>query len=67
MICWRHVGMAPTMHAMHDMMLSGVVNVPTVARVGPANIQTSVSDFLGKQIDQAWACIPEKYLKCAQI
>jgi hypothetical protein len=33
------------------------------ATVGPVNIQTSASDFWGKQIHQTWARIPKKYLK----
>jgi hypothetical protein len=33
--------------------------------VGPVNIQTSASDFFGKEIYQTWARIHKKYLKRA--
>jgi hypothetical protein len=45
----------------------GIYQYLGLRTVGPVNIQTSASNFLGKQIHQAWARISKKYLKRANI
>jgi hypothetical protein len=44
---------------------TGWIPAPEYRRTG--HIQTSASDFLGKQTHQAWARMPKKYLKSTNI